>query len=129
MSLIKIEDKQKWINAFMIIAAVFAGYIANSFVYQLSDWFDLDARVQGFKVLPYAVALLAGVGTFLILRFRKEVGQHLDEVYTELVKVIWPDRDSTFKVTIGIMIAVAIVSALLVLVDFVVNQVLNLIYG
>ena len=129
MSLIKIEDKQKWINAFMIIAAFFAGYIANSFVHQLSDWFDLEARIPGFKVLPYAAALLAGVGTFLILRFRKEVGQHLDEVYTELVKVIWPDRDSTFKVTIGIMIAVAIVSALLVLVDFLVNQVLNLIYG
>ena len=129
MSLIKIEDTSKWINAFMIIAAVFAGYIANSFLYQLSDWFDLEARIRHYRGFAQLGGLSVGVGTYLLLRYRKAVGQHLDEVYTELVKVIWPDRDSTFKVTIGIMIAVAIVSALLVLVDFIVNQVLNLIYG
>ena len=129
MSLIKIEDKSKWINAFIILCAIFMGYIGVRFLYQLSDWFDLEARIKGFTYFAQAGGLLIGVGTYLLLRYRKAVMQHLDEVYTELVKVIWPDRDSTFKVTIGIMIAVALISAILVFVDFVVNKGLNLIYG
>ncbi|MBP5295846.1 MAG: preprotein translocase subunit SecE [Bacteriovoracaceae bacterium] len=133
MSLIKIEDKSKWVNAFIIVCAIFMVYISARFFYQLSDWFDLEARLFGgsgkFTYFAQGGGLLVGIGTYLLLRYRKSVMQHLDEVYTELVKVIWPDRDSTFKVTIGIMIAVAIISGILVFVDFVVNKGLNLIYG
>ena len=134
MSLLKIEDKSKWVKAFVIVCSIFMGYIGVRFIQQLSDWFDLEARLFSGSagMFPYFVSaggLIIGVGTYFLLTYRKAVMQHLDEVYTELVKVIWPDRDSTFKVTIGIMIAVAIISGILVFVDFVVNKGLNLIYG
>ena len=65
---------------------------------------------------------------FIFIQKNHEAVTHLKEVYDELVKVIWPDKDSVVKVTIGIIIAVSIVSGVFVLVDYIVQQLLNLLY-
>jgi preprotein translocase subunit SecE len=128
MSIIKSEDKQKWINAFIILGSLMVGFISIRFFYQLGDWFDLEAKVRHFVVWAQALGIGVGVTTFLFLKNKNEVMQHLDEVYAELVKVIWPDKDSTIKVAAGIIIGVTIVSAFLIFVDFVINKLLNYIY-
>jgi preprotein translocase subunit SecE len=52
----------------------------------------------------------------------------MDEVYNELQKVIWPEKNTVLKLTIGIMIAVSIVSGIFVLLDFTFQKLLELTY-
>ncbi|MEI8345900.1 MAG: preprotein translocase subunit SecE [Pseudomonadota bacterium] len=128
MSIIKSEDKGKWINAFVMLTCILVGFICIRFFYQLGEWFDLEAKLRNFIVWAQMAGVLVGIGTFLYIRNKKEALVHLDEVYAELVKVIWPDKDSTIKVTVGILIGVSIVAAFLILVDFIVSHLLDLLY-
>ena len=48
--------------------------------------------------------------------------------HDELVKVVWPDKDTVIKVTIGIVISTAILSSIFVGVDYSFRMILDLIY-
>jgi preprotein translocase subunit SecE len=52
----------------------------------------------------------------------------MQEVYSELVKVVWPDKDSIMKMTVGLVIAVSVISGIFVLVDFTFRKILELLY-
>ena len=65
---------------------------------------------------------------FLVVKGNEGARQHLDQVYSELVKVIWPDSESVVKSTIGILIGLSILSVIFVGVDYVFRWLLNLIY-
>lgn len=128
MSLVKSEDGKKWINAFMAIIGAISGYVSIRFLAQMSEWFDLEARVNHFELLSQGVGILIGVGIFLgVFKHKAAIG-HLREVYDELVKVIWPDKDSVVKVTVGIIIGLSIVSSIFVAIDFSFQKILDLIY-
>ena len=53
---------------------------------------------------------------------------HLNEVYSELVKVVWPEKDSVLKVTIGIVIGLTFVSLILLGVDYACRTILGFLY-
>ncbi len=128
MSILKIEDKNKWINAFVAISSMLAAYVTIVFVKLLGEWFDLEAKIPNFLVLAQVFGILVGIATFvLVLKNSKAMG-YLNDVYGELVKVAWPDKDSILKSTIGIIIGVAILAGLFVLVDFIVQKLLALVY-
>jgi preprotein translocase subunit SecE len=128
MSIVKAEDGKKWINSFLAITSIFAGYITIKFAGQIGEWFDLEAKVSNFPLVAQAAGIVIGLVTFVFIMKNKNAMGHLTEVYDELVKVIWPDKDSVLKVTVGIVIAVGIVSALFMGVDFVFSKILDLIY-
>jgi preprotein translocase subunit SecE len=117
MSFLKVEDKKKWLNAFVALSAGISGYVFYRFFLQLSDWFELEAKVKNFVILAQVVALIIGVVTLIIVFKHKRAMEYLNEVYNELVKVVWPDRDSSLKLTVGIVIGIAITSGIFVLVD------------
>lgn len=128
MSILKIEDKNKWINAFVAISSMLAAYVTIVFVKLLGEWFDLEAKIPNFLVLAQVFGIVMGVATFiLVLKNSKAMG-YLNDVYGELVKVAWPDKDAILKSTIGIIIGVAILAGLFVLVDFIVQKLLALVY-
>ena len=79
-------------------------------------------------MVSQGVGIVIGLGTFIAIIKNKNASSHLQEVYDELVKVVWPDRDSVIKVTIGIIIGVSIVSSILVGIDFSFQKILELIY-
>ncbi|MBT6325034.1 MAG: preprotein translocase subunit SecE [Bdellovibrionales bacterium] len=128
MSLIKSRDSKKWINALVAIFSITVGFVSIRFFDQLSDWFDLEAKISYFLALKQGAGIAIGLLLFIFIQKNHEAVTHLKEVYDELVKVIWPDKDSVVKVTIGIIIAVSIVSGVFVLVDYIVQQLLNLLY-
>ncbi len=128
MSIVKSEDGKKWINAFVAIISVFVGFITIRFTETLGEWFDLEAKIGSFLLLSQGIGLLSGLAAFLIISKNKTTSGHIKEVYAELVKVVWPEKDSVVKVTIGIVIATTIVSGFFVLVDFIFRKILNLIY-
>lgn len=128
MSIIKSEDSGKWINALVAIAAVLSGFIVTKFVDQLGTWFDLEAKVSSFSVLSQGLGVLTGILVFVIILKNSKSSSYLQEVYSELVKAVWPSKDATTKMTIGIAIALVIASGIFVFVDFVFKKILDFVY-
>jgi preprotein translocase subunit SecE len=128
MSIIRSEDGKKWINSFIAVVSILAGFMTIRFVEQLGEWFDLEAKVGNFLAFTQGLGVLIGVAVFLIIIKNKKASAHLDEVYAELVKVVWPEKDAVLKVTVGIIIGVSIVSGLFFLIDYVSQQLLSMVY-
>lgn len=128
MSIIKSEDSRKWITALTVIASVLAGFVVFKFVGQLGDWFDLETRISNFGVVAQGLGFLTGVGTFIYILKNNDTSTYLQEVYNELVKVVWPSKDATVKMTIGIAIALVIVAGIFTAVDFIFKKILEFVY-
>ena len=128
MSIIKSEDSSKWINALVAIAAVLSGFVVTRFVDQLGVWFDLEAKVSSFPVVSQGLGVLVGVLVFVIVLKNSKSSTYLQEVYSELVKAVWPSKDATLKMTIGIAIALVVASGIFVFVDFVFKKILSFVY-
>ncbi|HLE10345.1 MAG: preprotein translocase subunit SecE [Bdellovibrionales bacterium RIFOXYD12_FULL_39_22] len=128
MSILKTDDEKKWINAFVISCAVIVGYVSIRFILQMGDWFDLESKIPYFVNSTHATGVILGIAFLVFIKTNQKSAQYFSEVYSELVKVIWPDKDSIFKLTIGILVALVVVSGILILVDYIFNFILNLIY-
>jgi preprotein translocase subunit SecE len=128
MSIIKSEDSSKWINALVAIAAVLSGFIVTKFVDQLGSWFDLEAKISSFSVVSQGLGVLVGVLVFVIILKNSKSSSYLEEVYNELLKAVWPSKDATVKMTIGIAIALVVCSGVFVFVDFVFKKILSFVY-
>lgn len=128
MSIIKSEDSSKWINALVAIAAVLSGFVITKFTEQLGAWFDLEAKLSNFSVISQGAGVLTGVLVFVFILKNSKTSSYLEEVYSELLKVVWPSKDATMKMTIGIAIALVVCSAVFVLVDFIFKKILDFVY-
>ena len=130
MSLIKSQDGKKWINGFIVVSSGLVGYVFIQFLLgPIRDWFDLESRIPfDYDLLASLFGVVAGVLTFLLIQKNKTASTHLDEVYSELVKVVWPEKDSVLKVTIGIIIGLAFVSLILLGVDYACRTILGFLY-
>lgn len=128
MSLIKSEDKGKWINFFVAVVSAISAYVTIAFLGQLAEWFDLEARIRYFAAGSQGVGILVGLGVFLGLVKNKKTSAHMQEVYDELVKVVWPTKDVVIKVTIAIIIGVSVLSMVFVSMDYLFNLLLDLVY-
>jgi preprotein translocase subunit SecE len=128
MSIIKSEDSRKWITALTAIAAGLAGFIVFKFANQLGDWFDLETRISNYSLVAQGLGFVAGLGTFIYILKNSETSSYLKEVFNEILKVVWPSKDATIKSTIGIAIALVIISGVFTAVDFIFKKILELIY-
>lgn len=128
MSFIKSEDNKKWINTFSAICSIIVGFVMISFIQQLGEWFDLEARIPYFLGVSQGTGILSGLITFLAITRRQDSSTHLNEVFAELVKVVWPKSEDVVKSTVVIIIAVSIISGLFVSVDYAFQKVLELLY-
>lgn len=128
MSIIKSEDSRKWITALVVIAAVLAGFVVTTFVRQLGDWFDLEAKISSYALIAQAAGFLTGAGVFAYILKNHKTSNYLQEVYNELLKVVWPTKDTIVKMTIGIAIGLVIVAAIFMSVDFIFQKILEFVY-
>ena len=127
MSIIKAEDNQKWINFFVALVSILCGFLVIRFLGQLGEWFDLEAKIPYFIGVTQGAGIVVGLGVFLVVKSNESASEHMNEVYSELVKVIWPDSESVVKSTIGILIGLSILSLIFIAVDNGFRWVLNLI--
>lgn len=128
MSIIKAEDSKKWINFFVALVSILCGYVVIKFLGQMGEWFDLEAKVPYFIGVSQGIGIVIGLSVFLGVKSNKSASEHLNEVYSELVKVIWPDSESVVKSTIGILVGLSILSLIFIAVDNGFRWLLNTIY-
>lgn len=128
MSIIKSEDSRKWITALVVIASALAGFVMYKFVGQLGDWFDLETKISNYSLVAQGLGFVTGLGTFIYILKNNETSTYLQEVYNELVKVVWPSKDATVKMTVGIAIALVVVAAIFTSVDFIFKKILEFLY-
>lgn len=122
------QENNKWINSFIAILGVIVTYVGIKFFNQLGESFDLEAKIPRYEFAVQGIGILLGLLTFLIIFKSQKAMGHMREVYGELSKVVWADRDVVIRITIGLMIALSIISGIFVLVDFSFRKVLELIY-
>ena len=125
---IELKDSKRWINAFLAIMAALFGMVSVSFLEQLGEWFDLEAKIQYFQGVVQITGVILGIMTFVVCQANQKAMNHLNEVYGELVKVVWPDRETVVKLTVGVVIGVSIISSIFVFTDFLFQKLLDLIY-
>ncbi len=128
MSIIKSEDSNKWINALVILFSAVVGFLSKKFVDQLSIWFDLETKISNIAYVSQAVGVIVAIALFVYILKSSKTSSYLNEVYEELVRVVWPTKDATMKITIGLVVALVIVAAIFVSIDFVFKKILELVY-
>lgn len=128
MSIIRSEDSRKWINTLIASCAVLAGYASIRFIVQLGEWFDLEAKVGNFLGVTQGAGVLIGLAVFVGVSKNKKAMTLLNEVYGELVKAVWPQKDAIVKITIGLVVSLSIVSLIFVAIDLMFRKILEFIY-
>lgn len=118
----------KWINATVAIGALLLGYIITQFVSQLGEWFDLEAKVQYFGGWAQGLGVAFGLVGFIVVTRNPVCIAYLQEVYGELTKVIWPEKEGVVKLTVGIIIGVVLLSVILSLIDLAARHLLGYLY-
>lgn len=106
---------------------ILLGYVLISFFEKLGEWFTLEARVPYFFAISQVLSVLIGVGVFGYLFKNPKTSLFLQEVYSETVKVVWPDKQQTWRHTFVIMIAVTIMGFVFGFFDFGANYLLGLV--
>ena len=128
MPALRETDSKKWINALLAVGALVFVNIVIRLLYQISEWTDMEAKIDNFRLLAQIFGLVMGLVAFVVVLKNQRAYQYLSEVYAELIKVVWPDKDSTIKLTVVIVIGVAIAAIFLGLIDFGIGKLLGLLY-
>ena len=81
-----------------------------------------------FSLVAQITGIVLGVVSFSLILRSKKAYRYLSEVYGELTKVVWPDKDSTLKLTVSIVIGVGIVAIFLGLMDLAIGKLFELLY-
>lgn len=126
MSSITERQGKKWIQTSIAIGCIFLGYVLISFFSQMSEWFDLESKIPRYELASQGVAVLLSFGVFIYITTNNKTSSFLAEVYSEVLKVVWPDKNQTMRHTVGIMIGVTIVGTMLGVFDISASYLLNL---
>ncbi len=121
------EEGKKVIQASLAVACILLGYVLISFFEKLAEWFALETMIPYFFGITQAVSVVAAAGTYFYILRNPKTSEFLTNVYEELMKVVWPDSQQTWRHTFVIMIAVTIMGFVFGFFDFGANYLLRLV--
>ncbi len=127
MSMTSTNEGKKWIQATLALSCIFLGYIVVSFFEKMAEWFVLESKIPYFYAITQALGVIVGLATYVIVLRNPKSSSFLDDVFQELIKVVWPDRNQTWKYTVLIMIGVTIMGFVFGFFDFGANFLLGLV--
>ena len=121
------NNGRKWINACVAIVCMIFGYVVTKFFMQMGAWFDLESKLKFFEAYVKGFAVIASLGVFVYLIKNSKSSTFLNDVYSEMTKVAFPDKNQTVRHTIGIMIGVGIVGFILGFFEFSASYLLSIV--
>ncbi len=121
------EEGKKWIQASLALSCILLGYVLISFFEKLAEWFALETMIPYFFGITQVVSVVAAAGTYFYVLRNPKTSEFLTNVYEELMKVVWPDSQQTWRHTFVIMVAVTIMGFDFGFFDFGANYLLRLV--
>jgi len=127
MSVASNEDGKKWIQSTVALTCILLVYVLISFFEKLAEWFALETMVPYYFGITKFVSVVIGLATYIMVFKNPNSSEFLTNVYQEVVKVVWPDKQQTWRHTVVIMIAVTIMGFVFGFFDFGANFLLGLV--
>jgi len=127
MAVTSSNDGKKWIQASLAVTCIFLGYIIISFFEKMAEWFLLESKIPYFYAISQVIGVLVGLIAYVVVLKNPVSSVFLSDVYQEMIKVVWPDKNQTWKYTVIIMIGVTIMGFIFGFFDFGANFLLGLV--
>jgi preprotein translocase subunit SecE len=127
MSVASNEEGKKWIQTTVAVTCILVSYVFISFFEKLAEWFALETMIPYFFGISQVVSVLIGLGAYITIFRNPKSNEFVTNVYQEVMKVVWPDRQQTWRHTFVIMIAVTIMGFVFGFFDFGANFLLGLV--
>lgn len=121
------DEGKKWIQTSVAVVCILTGWVLISFFEKLAEWFALETMVPYFFVITQVLSVLIALGTYVYIMKNPKTSDFLANVYQEVLKVVWPDRQQTWRHTFVIMVAVTIFGFIFGFFDFGANFLLGLV--
>lgn len=132
---------ERYVHAAFFVAGILAAYIASKSL--VLAWNSLAAWPAAVRAVPqlvsfseeqrdsYALIAGAGVGTLTVVQaYRKEhVRTWANEVAAELSKVTWPTREAVLNGTLVVVVASALATVYVTILDRIWSFLTTLVYG
>lgn len=127
MSVASNDEGKKWIQTTVAIACILLTYVLISFFEKMAEWFALETKIPYFFGITQVASVLIGLITYIAIFKNPKSSEFLTNVYQEVMKVVWPDRQQTWRHTFVIMVAVTIMGFVFGFFDFGANFLLGLV--
>lgn len=127
MSVASNEEGKKWIQTSVALACIILGYVLISFFEKLAEWFTLETKIPYFFGISQAISVILAIVTYFTIFKNPKSSEFLTNVYQEIMKVVWPDKQQTWRHTFVIMVAVTIMGFVFGFFDFGANYLLSLV--
>jgi preprotein translocase subunit SecE len=121
------DEGKKWIQATVAVVCILLGYVLISFFEKMAEWFALETMVPYYFGITQVLSVVIAAGTYVGLMKNPKSSDFLTNVYQEVMKVVWPDSQQTWRHTIVILIAVTIFGFIFGFFDFGANYLLSLV--
>lgn len=121
------EEGKKWIQASLAVVCILLGYVLISFFEKMAEWFTLESKVPFFFGITQVLSVVIAASTYFYVLKNPKTSDFLTNVYEELMKVVWPDSQQTWRHTFVIMVAVTIMGFVFGFFDFGANYLLSLV--
>ncbi|MFA5583865.1 MAG: preprotein translocase subunit SecE [Bacteriovoracaceae bacterium] len=121
------NEGKKWIQTSVALLCILLGYVLVNFFEKLGEWFVLESVIPYYYVITQVLSVIAGLVVYVVIMVNPKSSEFLSLVYQEMMKVVWPDKNQTWKHTIVIMIGVTIMGFIFGFFDFGANFLLGLV--
>jgi len=121
------NEGKKWIQTSVALLCILLGYVLVNFFEKLGEWFILESVIPYYYVITQVVSVISALAVYVVIMVNPISSEFLSLVYQELMKVVWPDKNQTWKHTIVIMIGVTIMGFIFGFFDFGANFLLGLV--
>ena len=121
------DEGKKWIQATVAVVCILLGYVLINFFEKLADWFGLESMIPYFFGITQVLSVLIALAAYVTILKNTNSSEFLENVYQEVLKVVWPDSQQTWRHTFVILIAVTIVGFVFGFFDFGANYLLALV--
>jgi preprotein translocase subunit SecE len=127
MSVASNEEGKKWIQTTVAVTCILLVYVLISFFEKLAEWFTLETMVPYYFGVTQVISVFVGLVVYVMVFKNAKSNEFLTNVYQEIMKVVWPDTQQTWRHTFVIMIAVTIMGFVFGFFDFGANFLLGLV--
>lgn len=121
------DEGKKWIQATVAVVCILVGYVLINFFEKLAEWFALETMIPFFFAITQVISVVVALVAYIIVLKNPKSSVFLTNVYQEVMKVVWPDSQQTWRHTFVILVAVTIFGFIFGFFDFGANFLLGLV--